>query len=212
MIKNIIWDFDGTLFDTYPAYVNTFLDALKDFGHQMPFDRVNTLAHGSMDDCLDEICNNFNLDQAAYIDRFLQHNAKVDPTYKPPFPGAREVCEWIIENGGLNFIVTHHGKVNAQGILAFHGMSDLFTDSIFRDQGYPKKPDPAMFNVIIEKFQLKREETLAVGDRDLDIEAGQLAGITTCLYAPDSDIPHKPDLAINDFAVLLSNLKVNNQK
>lgn len=29
MIKHIIWDFDGTLFDSYPGMVNAFLRALK---------------------------------------------------------------------------------------------------------------------------------------------------------------------------------------
>ncbi|WP_054656904.1 HAD hydrolase-like protein [Apilactobacillus ozensis] len=28
-MKNIIWDFDGTLFDTYPQMVNSFLLALN---------------------------------------------------------------------------------------------------------------------------------------------------------------------------------------
>jgi phosphoglycolate phosphatase-like HAD superfamily hydrolase len=199
MIKNIIWDFDGTLFDTYPAYVGTFLDALNDFGHQLPYERVNTLAHGSMDSCIEEICSIFNLDQVEFMDRFLVHNAVADPDCKPPFPGAREVCEWIIGNEGLNFIVTHHGKTNAESILAYHRMAHLFTDAIFRDQGYPKKPDPAMFNVLIDRYQLNRNETLAIGDRDLDIEAGLLAGLPTCLYAKDGDIPHKPDIVINDY-------------
>lgn len=30
MVRNIIWDFDGTLFDTYPITVNSFRRALKD--------------------------------------------------------------------------------------------------------------------------------------------------------------------------------------
>ena len=29
MIKHVIWDFDGTLFDSYPGMVNAFLRALK---------------------------------------------------------------------------------------------------------------------------------------------------------------------------------------
>jgi phosphoglycolate phosphatase-like HAD superfamily hydrolase len=32
LIKDIIWDFDGTLFDTYPGTVNAFIMALKDNG------------------------------------------------------------------------------------------------------------------------------------------------------------------------------------
>ena len=32
MIRDIIWDFDGTLFDTYPWIVDSFRKALKDKG------------------------------------------------------------------------------------------------------------------------------------------------------------------------------------
>lgn len=32
MIREIIWDFDGTLFNTYPGTVNAFREALKDNG------------------------------------------------------------------------------------------------------------------------------------------------------------------------------------
>lgn len=34
-MKNYIWDFDGTLFDTYPAMVDGAWQALKDFGISM---------------------------------------------------------------------------------------------------------------------------------------------------------------------------------
>ena len=30
--KNYIWDFDGTLFDTYPAMVNGAIKAMKELG------------------------------------------------------------------------------------------------------------------------------------------------------------------------------------
>jgi phosphoglycolate phosphatase-like HAD superfamily hydrolase len=32
LISDIIWDFDGTLFDTYPETVNAYIKALKDNG------------------------------------------------------------------------------------------------------------------------------------------------------------------------------------
>ena len=32
MIKDVIWDFDGTLFDTYPAIADVFIETFKRFG------------------------------------------------------------------------------------------------------------------------------------------------------------------------------------
>ena len=53
------------------------------------------------------------------------------------------------------------------------------------DANFPLKPDPASFNYIIDKYKLKKEETLGVGDRILDIEAANSAGIKSCFFAPE---------------------------
>jgi phosphoglycolate phosphatase-like HAD superfamily hydrolase len=45
---------------------------------------------------------------------------------------------------------------------------------------------------------LQREETMAVGDRDIDVLAGQAAGIFTCLFGRKDD-GVAADLTINSF-------------
>lgn len=32
-IRHFIWDFDGTVADTYPAIIQSLRDALQEFGH-----------------------------------------------------------------------------------------------------------------------------------------------------------------------------------
>ena len=38
--RHVIWDFDGTLFDTYPILAGALQRALAEFGIQEPFDEV----------------------------------------------------------------------------------------------------------------------------------------------------------------------------
>ena len=45
---------------------------------------------------------------------------------------------------------------------------------------------------------LKREETIAVGDRDIDILASQAAGVSTCLFCLESGAV-EADLIISNF-------------
>lgn len=62
-------------------------------------------------------------------------------------------------------------------------MRGLFAGWITGDMGYARKPDPESFLAAIEKFGLKSEESLALGDRDLDLQAAQAAGVRyTCAY------------------------------
>jgi phosphoglycolate phosphatase-like HAD superfamily hydrolase len=58
-------------------------------------------------------------------------------------------------------------------------------------------------------YHLKRDETLTVGDRAIDIQAGQAAGILSCFYGVESD-GVKADLVISDFDELYQYLLKNN--
>jgi phosphoglycolate phosphatase-like HAD superfamily hydrolase len=55
---------------------------------------------------------------------------------------------------------------------------------------------------VLQHQRLDPAETLAIGDRELDMRAGRAAGLTTCLYrgAPFSV---EADLTISDYFELL---------
>lgn len=202
MIQHLIWDVDGTLFDTYPAIARAFQAALNDRGVAAPLDWILSLTQITLDHCLATLATTYALSQDDLEEQFAQHYRTVTPEDQPPFPGVREVCAAIQAQGGLNLIVTHRGRASLDRMLAAHRLTDYFTDILSHDDGYPRKPDPAAFVALIERHQLPREAILAIGDRDLDILAAQAAGIraallgTTCAGAT-------PDFTFTDYAYLL---------
>jgi HAD superfamily hydrolase (TIGR01509 family) len=203
MIRNAIWDFDGTLFDTYPAISQAFQQALTDFGATAPLSEIEGLARVEMSYCAAELAARFDLDRDDLIRRFGEHHAAAAPADQPPFPGAREVCEKIMARGGVNAIVTHRKAESTAGLLTVHGLRPLFAEVITRDDGYPRKPDPAAFTAILRNQRLDPMETLAIGDREIDILAGRAAGLPTCLFRDGpSTVP--VDIAIRDFKELLA--------
>jgi HAD superfamily hydrolase (TIGR01549 family) len=106
------------------------------------------------------------------------------------------VCEYICALGGKNVIVTHRGQESTRELLAAHRMTLYFSGCIARDDGYPKKPYPAAFEAILKRHNLARGTTLTVGDRAIDIRAGQAAGLFSCLLGPKTD-GAAPDLTIS---------------
>jgi len=105
------------------------------------------------------------------------------------------LCRLVCAGGGKNAIVTHRGRRSTLELLAVHGMAGYFAGCISGDDGYPRKPDPAAFIAALTAYELKPEEPLTVGDRNIDILAGQAAGLFSCLYgAEPGDV--RPDLAI----------------
>lgn len=203
-IRHIIWDFDGTLFDTYPAIAHSFYLALQNLGGDLSESKLLKMAKESLDlaHYVSMIISNFNVSEEKLMESFRGYQALVNPKSEYPFPRARDICLLIMKKGGKNFICTHRGRQSAYNLLDIHGMRDLFSDFFFIEDGFQRKPDPEMFNVIVEKHNLILDEVLAVGDRELDVLAGKAAGVLTCLYGESTTEDYGADLAISDYEVL----------
>ncbi len=211
MIRNIIWDVDGTLFDTYPAIVEAFRQAVKDLGHDAPIEGITAAAKQSLGYCAADLANTYKLDENQIGLRFEEHYSLMRPEDQAPFPGVIEICNAICSRGGRNVIITHRGNLGVNELLTTHQMSDLFSGQITRDDGYPKKPDPAAFTAMLERFQLNPKETMTVGDRDIDILAGQAAGIFSCFFGTDAG-KSKPDFIFTRYDELYAFLLNHNTK
>lgn len=202
MIRNILWDVDGTLFDTYPAITYAISKTLSEMGASVALNVIDGLARQSLEGCLGTLSQRFKLDPDLLRLRFAESYRTIPPANQPVFPGAREICEHIHSIGGLNIIVTHRAISSTRSLLDAHDISSLF-DAIFSvEQGHPRKPDPAMLEAAIRQFKLERAETLLIGDRDLDIQAGRAAGIRTCSFGR-AQLSHPADLQIDHYSQLL---------
>lgn len=205
MLRNIIWDVDGTLFDTYPAFARAFRAALNDLGQDVPLERIEALAKRSLSHCVSTLAEQVHLKEEDISAAFKTHYSRARPEEQPPFPNVRAICAHIRSIGGKNVIVTHRGRSSTHRLLAAHEMSDYFAGCLAGDDGYPRKPDPTAFKVALDTHDLKREETIAVGDRDIDVLAGQAAGVSTCLFGPAIE-GVAADLTISSFDRLYQHL------
>jgi phosphoglycolate phosphatase-like HAD superfamily hydrolase len=199
LIRNLIWDVDGTLFDTYPAMAAAMRATLAELGADVPAGRLETLARVSMDHCIETVSEAHRLDAQVILKGFLRHYASIPSEDQPPFPRAREVCEAILAAGGKNVIVTHRRRESTVALLAAHDLARYFAGAVTHDDGYPASPTRVV--AALRTHALPRRDD----DRwrpDIDILAGQAAGVVTCLFgAPRDDVA--PDLIIADFGELL---------
>jgi len=197
-IKHIIWDIDGTLFDTYPAISAAILAALVEQGVSIGREQVIHLAKLSLGNTLPSLAKQFKLDYERLYVRYEFFLAGTPLGSQRPFRGARQLLNLIVQRGGLNLIATHRGTDSLIPLLKYHRLYSLFSDILTVGDGYPRKPNPAMFNTLLSRHGLKPEETLAIGDRDLDLQAGKAAGVMTAFYG---DAPHEiePDIYIPDY-------------
>jgi HAD superfamily hydrolase (TIGR01509 family) len=180
----VVWDFDGTLYDTYTAIMKALTQTLQEIN--VTFDQqelYRTIKEGSVHGVLEKYAAQQQLAAPALV----AHYHDIEQQYQSapqPLPSALAACQAVVAAGGQNFLLTHRDR-SALAYLKNDGLLDLFTDFVTSDQAFKRKPDPESLNYLVDKYDLPREQTLMVGDRLLDVQAGINAGVQTCFYDID---------------------------
>ena len=213
MVRNLIWETDGVLFDTRPAVTYAISQTLNELGCAIALNVVDDLARQSLDVCVETLAARFHLDPDLLRQRSAEHYRQIPPERQLPFPGAREVCAWIVGRGGINLIATTRKAESTRALLAAHDLTALFADIFSVEQGYPCKPNPAMLLAALEKHALNPAETLLICHHEGDIQAGQAAGVANCLLDKGAaEVSSLPSLRVKDYKALLTYLEELSQQ
>lgn len=158
MIKNFIWDFDGTLFDTYPVLAHLLHKTFEKYGINESVDEIISYMKISMSYMYDKYSMKYLLSDQV----FCEYEALADQYQREhlkPFKFAKIICKAIVNNSGHNFLFTHRG-VSAVDYLKDADMESYFTECITSEYGFKRKPDPEAIIYLIEKYKLNPLETL----------------------------------------------------
>ncbi|MBI9051803.1 MAG: HAD-IA family hydrolase [Anaerolineaceae bacterium] len=205
MIKNIFWDFDGTLFDTYPPIAKSIHLGLKQLGHHIPVEETLVLSKISLTYCLETLAEKTGSSSSDLEEVFDAQYALLTLEEQKPFPGVQQVLEKVISVGGINVIITHRGSTTMLKLLEHYGLKNYFSGWLTADDGFTRKPDPAAFFAALQSYNVNASETLGVGDRGLDVEASRAAGLQTAFYG---DVPEgvQADILLKDYLKLLAHI------
>ncbi len=204
MYKHVIWDFDGTLFDTYPAMAAVFLEALREYGVDEDYNDVMRRMKVSMYTALEHYAEKYSLDE----DLIRRYKPRIDATEDSmvkPFPHVAEVCAEIVRRGGCNYLYTHRGASSVEFIKRYQ-MDAHFTDYITGRLDFPRKPDPAALLYLLDKHGIPAEQAIMIGDRDIDLLAAKNAGISACYFGEVADMPDVADYCVQSYDILLDAL------
>ncbi|OTP12573.1 hypothetical protein A5844_000806 [Enterococcus sp. 10A9_DIV0425] len=180
-IKNYIWDFDGTLFDTYPAMVEGAEKALRHFDVVLSKKEIYRIMKQESTQTLRK---QYGLSEEEFGPLFHQYEQE-STLLSAPFEDTEKVLRILKERGAKHYILTHRNTASTWNLLEKFGIENLIDEVIGIDQDFPRKPAPDAINYLIATFELMKADTLMIGDRRLDILAGKNAGILTCLYDLD---------------------------
>ena len=206
-MRLFIWDFDGTLMDTYPVTFAAYLRlALADFGYTAPEAEIMEKMLVNTGHAVDYYTELYNLPQLR--ERYRFHGARGPVAMPEVYPQVKDVLHRVRELGGINCIYTHRGA-DTFPMLAHGGLTEFFDEIITPGhEGFATKPAPDAILYLTEKYGAAPEETVIVGDRACDLEAGQNAGTRT-LHLLTPAVPQYPpcDWRIENFEQMLEMLK-----
>ena len=126
---------------------------------------------------------NLSEEQIARFDAIMR-DREMEPV-TVPFPQTFEVLTTLSERGAKHYLYTHSDESMSVWYLKKYGMYDLFEECVTSEYGFPLKPSPDAINYIVGKYSLDRNDTVMVGDREIDVMSGINAGVKTCLFDKD---------------------------
>lgn len=201
-IHNILWQVNGALFDTYPALTYSFSKALNEMGVSAALNVIDGLVRRPLGDCVDTLAGRFKLDPQLLREKFLESYRSISPASQGPVPGVRDLCEFIHGHGGLNLALTDTGVEFAGRLLETHHFSGWISETLYMETGDANQSSPALLRAVLDRYSLDPGETLLIVTRGLDVQAGRMAGLRTCLYGK-AEANVAADLQIETYSQLL---------
>ncbi|GAX06005.1 phosphoglycolate phosphatase haloacid dehalogenase hydrolase [Secundilactobacillus pentosiphilus] len=184
--QSFFWDFDGTIFDTYPIMVRAFMQALmQQRVSEIELDEqeiYETMRQHSFGTARQKFSAEFSLN-AERLEQDYRQIERQQISQAQPFAGMLALLQQLADEGGTHYLLTHRNQ-SAMALLETAGIKKLFTDAVTSEQPFPRKPDPASLNALIERHKVQRPSAIMIGDRTLDIDAGHNAGISGALFDP----------------------------
>lgn len=181
--RHIIWDFDGTLFDTYPVMARAFTETMNEAGYPADYREVYDLMKIAISETVKKFQAEYGFGQEV-LDAYRARRIEFELAGACPFPGVEEVLARVIAAGGDNFICTHRGD-SIYELLRQGGVEGYFKEITTSAHHFARKPSPEAVQYLLDKYGMDPAETLMIGDRPLDVEAGQNAGTAGCFFDPD---------------------------
>lgn len=177
---DFFWDFDGTLFDTYPRVNRAIQNALKDLDIEVSLEEIALLSKITLDHALKVLCPDRT---AEAMERYRVHAEEEGYDSMRPYPGLKRLLEGICASGGRNYMYTHRDQSSLDA-LAHYGLTPYFADCVTGKHGFPRKPAPDALLYLMEKHSLSPAQCVMVGDRDIDLDSGKNAGMACALFDP----------------------------
>lgn len=183
-MKAIIWDLDGTLLNTLHDLANAVRFGQRKYGQKEIEDAqvaallghgVHALVEGACkgvdEKTKENIFSSFYTEYAAHFADFTH-----------PYDGMVELLTQFKQEGYLMAVISNKAhEMTVQLIEKFFPNTFLFVYGEQKD--YPRKPNPSLLLDTLKKMKVSKEETVYIGDSEVDEKTAKNAGVSCILVS-----------------------------
>ncbi len=180
----VIFDLDGTLLDTIADLAQATNQALQTLGFPVHEEKEYYRFVGSGINKLFEralppqkrTTENISKVRSLFVPYYDEHNADLTKPYEGILPLLQQ-----LQKSGLILAIASNKYQSATEKLVQHYFPQIhFSAVLGQREGLPVKPDPLFVKEILTLTQTSADDTLYVGDSDVDMMTARNAGVEAC--------------------------------
>ena len=198
MYQGVILDVDGTLVDSNDAHAHGFVEAFREFGHDIAFERVRPLIGMGSDKLIPQLIGRY--DEALAERKKAIFKARFLPRLRA-FAGVEDLLRCLKESGLRLAVASSAAKDELDALLTVANAKRYFEETTDADDAERSKPDPDIVQAALAKLALAPERCVMVGDTPYDAQAARNArvafiGVRCGGWWRDADL--QPAISIRD--------------
>ena len=206
---NYIFDIDGTLIDTSGVILSTIKATIEDMGLPEKTDEeCRSIIGIRTDEAGRYLYPDLDISNVEFAKVFRYNYDRLQKdAHETAFPGVIETLSKLRDSGNRLAIASSRRLASLTDYLNKLGIKDWFDTVVGADSVTKGKPDPEPVLTVLKSLGWNADDTLVVGDADVDIMMGNAAGCKTCAvtYGNGSITSleaAQPDCMIDDFKKL----------
>ena len=211
MVKLVIFDWDGTLFDSIDKICASMLQAAHlaeaPVRHK---DDIKNIIGLSLDKAIDVIWPELSIDEQRIImDYYKGIYVAADQTPPDAYPGVIQMLDQLQEAGLILAVATGKTRRGLERVMSLTNTHHYFTTTRCADEAI-SKPHPLMLEQILTEMDISPEHAIMIGDTEYDLNMATNAGMKSIgvTYGAHNEArlqACRPHALLNDFNQL-SNL------
>ena len=176
----VVFDLDGTLIDGYAAIGDALGYAMERLGAAPPTPaKLRGMVGHGLDRLLEQAVGPERAAEGVRLFRERYPEVAVEKSHL--LPGVRDVVFALADRGLSQAVASNKPPRFSRMILEAKGIAGSFRAIAGPDAEMPAKPDPAMLRGLMAAAAAGPEETIVVGDMEVDFEFARAAGCRVVL-------------------------------